>query len=85
MSDYTVQWQLWNDIDLAVAEIVETNGLKDTVYYDGMFELYVDVTGGIPGCVEMHFLEMPWFFFYDLPIRASWCIHSRTRSGYRSS
>lgn len=62
MSDYTVQWQLWNDIDLAVAEIVETNGLKDTVYYDGMFELYVDVTGGIPGCVEMHFLEMPWFF-----------------------
>ena len=61
MSDCTLKWQLWNDIDLAVSEIVETDGLKDVVYYDGTFELRIDATGGMPGGVAVHFLEMPWF------------------------
>jgi len=48
LSDCTVKWQLWNDIDLAVSEIVEMDGLKDVVYYDGTFELRIDATGGMP-------------------------------------
>lgn len=61
MSDPTVKWQMWEDIHLAVAEIVEMDGLRDVVYHDGMFKLRIDVTGGKPGNVMVHFLALPWF------------------------
>lgn len=62
MTDYTTKWQLLRDIDRAVTEIVETHDFKDTVYSDHTFELRVDVAGRKPELVEVHFLEMPWFY-----------------------
>jgi hypothetical protein len=70
---------LWHDIDLAVSELVEGRELKNAIYYDGTYELVVDVTGGKPEYVEIHFLTMPWFLltsryqairlFTDGPVR----------------
>ena len=62
MSVFTERWKLWHDIDRAVTEIVETHDFKDAVYSDHTFELRVDVTGRKPEYVEVHFLEMPWFY-----------------------
>ena len=58
---FTERWKLWHDIDLAVSELVESQELKNARYYDGTYELVVDVTGGKPEDVEIHFLTMPWF------------------------
>ena len=62
MTDYTTKWQLLRDIDRAVTEIIETHDFKDALYSDHTFELRVDVTGRKPELVEVHFLEMPWFY-----------------------
>lgn len=79
MSAFTERWKLWVDIDLAVSEFVESRELKNARYYDGTYELVVDVTGGKPEDIEVHFLETPWFImtsryqviriFADDPVR----------------
>ena len=79
MSTFTERWKLWHDIDLAVAELVEGRELKNARYYDGTYELVVDVTGEKSEDIEIHFLTMPWFLltsryqairlFADGPVR----------------
>ena len=61
MSALTERWKLWVDIDLAVNELVESWELKNARYHDDTYELIVDVSGGKPEDIEVHFLTMPWF------------------------
>lgn len=79
MSAFTERWKLWVDIDLSVSELIKGRELKNARYHDDTYELVVDVTGGKPEDVEIHFLSMPWFhitrryqairLFSDDPIR----------------